>query len=133
MTTWVLLCYFVPAASYIANMIDAKFYELLEYKICDALASSEDKQAKHFWCDGVLPGFEHEYSKKYVNDHRSISMTAFCGETGQERYQLIVSFGKKALSRYARGLNISDCLPGTPGGNWFEIDVFQHKIRIQLD
>ena len=114
-------------------MLDKRFYELLEYKICEGLANSENEQAKHFWCDGVLPGLEHEYAKKYVNDNRKIVMTAYVGKTGQDIYELILNFGIKALSRYARGLDISECIPISPGGEWFDIDILKRHIRIQLD
>lgn len=115
-------------------MVDTKFCELLELKIENVLANFDREPEKYFWCDGVLlPTFEHEYSKKYVNDNRKIIMTAFVGEDGQDKYELILSFGRKALSRYARGLDISECIPDPSSNSWFEIDITEHKIWIQLD
>ena len=60
-------------------------------------------------------------------------MTAFVGVDGQDKYQLILVLGRKALSRYARGLDISACIPDGQSGNWFEIDIKELKIWIQLD
>lgn len=114
-------------------MIDENFYELLEQKIGDALENSDNEEARHFWCDGVLPGFEHEYAKKYVNDNRKILMTAYLGKTGQDLYQLTLHFGPRALSRYARGLDISPCMPESHSRNWFEIDIPKRNIWIHLD
>lgn len=114
-------------------MLDRQFCELLECKIEDALANFDYAPVKYFWCDGVLlPTFEHEYSEKYVNDNRKIIMTAFVGVDGQDKYELILQFGRKALSRYARGLDICECIPEPPSIDWFEIDTTEHKIWIQL-
>jgi hypothetical protein len=66
----------------------------------------------YFWCDGVyshLP--EVYYSQKYINDKRETKLKAFIGKDGQTRYDLILKFGPKSLSRYARGLNLERCLP----------------------
>jgi hypothetical protein len=114
-------------------MIDETFYNLLQIKISEAFANSENERVKHFWCDGVLAGFDHEYEKKQVNDNRRIAMKAFCGNTGQEKYDLILIFGRKALSRYARGLDISECIPNSPSNEWFDIDILKQQMVIQLD
>lgn len=114
-------------------MIDENFCGLLQIRISKAFADSENEQIKHFWCDGVLGGFDYEYEKKYVNDNRRIVMTAFCGNTGQEKYDLVLLLGRKALSRYARGLDIIDCIPSSPGNEWFDIDILRRQMIIQLD
>ena len=114
-------------------MMDENFYELLENKICGALANADDEQVRHFWCDGVLPGFDNEYTQKHVNDNRRIALTAFCGKDGQEKYELILIFGPKALSRYARGLDIADCIPDSDRRNWLDIDISKKLMWIQLD
>lgn len=114
-------------------MIDENFYRLLEYKICEALKNSSNEEVKTFWCDGVTPGLEHEYTGKYVNDNKKILVTAYVGETGQDKYELTLNFGSKALSRYARGLSISPCIPESPGDDWFDIDILKRHIWIQLN
>lgn len=83
-------------------MLDQNFCAFLENRICDAFHASDDKQLKGFWCDGViLPDSLDEYSKKYVNDKRQILMEAFIGIDGQDRYELVLQFGKKALTQVA--------------------------------
>jgi len=50
-------------------MIDNDFCELLEQAVSKVLANSKDERTKGFWCDGILlPSFESEYSKKFVNE-----------------------------------------------------------------
>jgi hypothetical protein len=46
---------------------------------------------------------------------------------------LTLKFGDKSLSRFARNLDIKECVPNPENKNWFDIDVRQHKIEIQLD
>jgi hypothetical protein len=115
-------------------MIDIEFCDLLEIKIEGALANSDKEPVKYYCCDGVLlPTFEHEYSPKYVNDNRQIVMTAFVGRDGQDKYELTLCFGRKALSRYARGLDIAECVPDPESSDWFEIDITERKIWVFLD
>jgi hypothetical protein len=38
-------------------------------------------------------------------------MTAFTGQTGQDKYELILRFGENALSRYSRDLSLEECMP----------------------
>lgn len=115
-------------------MLNNKFCAFLEYEISRVFANSTDDRIKHFWCDGVsLPTFENEYSKKFVTDNRQIVLTAFTGLSGQDKYELILKFGNKALSKYARDLDISECVPNPENNNWFDIDIERQKISIQLD
>ena len=112
-------------------MLDQDFCEFLEFKITRALNNHDDERLKGFWCDGVLlPGNENEYSKKWVNDKRQIVMTAFVGQTGQDKYELILRFGNKALSKYARGLNLEECVGD---GDWLDVDPVNKKIVVQLE
>ncbi len=84
-----------------------------------------------FWCDGVLMNqSEAYYSQKYVNDKRQAQFRAWIGEDGQTAYDLYLKFGPKALSRYARGLDISPCMPDPKTG--FHIDPENKAVIIQL-
>jgi hypothetical protein len=115
-------------------MLNQDFCNFLEYKIGEAFENSTREPFKHFWCDGVLlPAFEAGYSRKTVNDKRQIVMTTYMGPTGQDIYELTLKFGKKALSRYARGLDISECLPSPKIDNWWDVDIDRRTILIQLD
>lgn len=115
-------------------MIDQEFCDFLEYRISDALVNHSDERLKGFWCDGVLlPDAEIDYSPKTVNDKRKIILTAYTGKTGQDLYELTMHFGSKSLSRYARGMDITECVPSAETGNWIEVDPVLHKMSIQLD
>lgn len=115
-------------------MLDTDFCDFLERWIDRALGNLPRKPEKDLCCDGVLrPTFEHEYSKKFVNDNRKVVMTAFIGFDGQGKYALTLYFGNKALSRYARDLDVSGCLPDPFSADCFGIDVDNRQAWIQLD
>lgn len=115
-------------------MLDEDFCEFLEYEITKVLSSPTDEWPKGFWCDGVLlPHSENEYSKKSVNDNRQVVMTAFAGQTGQDKYELTLRFGRKALSRYARNLRLEECVPNLEDSNCLDIDPKNKKMVLQLD
>lgn len=84
-----------------------------------------------FWCDGVvMDQAESYYSQKYINDKREVQFKTWAGESGQTPYALILKFGPKALSRYARGLDIRICMPDE--GSGVEIDPEHKRIVVQL-
>lgn len=115
-------------------MINQDFCDFLEYEICKAFEHSDNDSNKGFWCDGVLPHQpENYYSPKFVNDNRQVMLKAFIGQNGQMEYELTLKFGSKALSRFARNLDIKDCVPKADKPNWFKIDTTLNKIEIQLD
>lgn len=115
-------------------MLDQSFCKMLEYKICEALENISDEEVKGFWCDGVLlleP--DNYYLQKFINDTRQTKLKAFVGKDGQGVYSLTLKFGKKALSRYARNLDIADCIPQTDFDKWLGIDTSKQELEIQLD
>jgi hypothetical protein len=115
-------------------MLDMDFCTILEYKICEALANIDNEILKWYWCDGVLLSEpDNYYSQKYINDNRQTQMKAFVGKDGQTEYRLILKFGRKALSRYARDLDITECIPNADYEKWFTIDTDNKEIEIQLD
>jgi hypothetical protein len=115
-------------------MINTDFCEFLEYEICKAFEYTDIQEIKGFWCDGIiLNQQENYYSKKFVNDNKSIQLKAFIGKDGQKEFELTLVFGNKSLSRYARGLDIKECLPRPDQHDFFDIDITHNKIKIQLD
>ena len=115
-------------------MLDNIFCETLEHKLCDAFEIVDGENLKGFWCDGVLLSEDAKYySQKFVNDTRQVKMQAFIGKDGQKVYSLTLKFGNKALSRYARNLNMVECIPQTDFDNWLKIDILKKEIEIQLD
>jgi hypothetical protein len=114
-------------------MLDKDICELLEIRISEVLRKSSSEYLNAFWCDGVmLPLVEQYYSIKFVNDNRRVSMTAFLGKSGQDKYELNLFFGDKALSKYARGLDISPCVPNFESQERFKIDTEKKQISIEL-
>jgi hypothetical protein len=115
-------------------MLDQEFLITLEYKICAAFKSIDNESLNWFWCDGVLLSEpDSYYSQKSINDKRQAELKAYIGKDGQTVYNLTLKFGRKALSRYARNLDIAQCIPETPPENWFYIDVDKKEVVIQLD
>ena len=115
-------------------MLDQDFCEFLEYELCKAFEHSDNEQIKGFWCDGVLLDQpDSYYSQKFVNSNRQVILKAFIGKDGQTEYELTMKFGNKALSRYARNLDIKECVPNQDKHNWFNIETKRNKIEIQLD
>ena len=115
-------------------MLDQIFCEILEYRLCDAFEDFTDEGLKGFWCDGVLLSEDgKEYSQKHVNDNRQVKMQAFVGKDGQTVYDLTLIFGIKALSRYARNLDIVECIPETESQKWLKIDISKKVIEVLLD
>jgi len=113
-------------------MIDRDFCNFLEYRLTRAFANLTNNPAHMYWYDGVLETSAN-YSKKYVNDNRHVELMAYAGPDGQATHKLILFFGRKALSRYARGLNISCCVPYPETTNWLHIDNENKIIYIHLD
>jgi hypothetical protein len=115
-------------------MLDPSFCEILEYKLCDVLSELDNANLKGFWCDGViLSEDDQHYSQKYVNDNRQVKMKAFIGKDGQTIYNLNLMFGSKSLSRYARNLDIIECIPKADYESWFKIDIAKKEIEVCLE
>lgn len=88
---------------------------------------------RSLWCDGILlPNDENDYSMKAINDKREVQVKAFIGKNGQGEYSMLIKFGRKSLSKYARDLDITDCVPKADENDWYEIDTEKNKIIIQL-
>lgn len=111
--------------------LDDRFYDFLESWLCYAVKQLPDRSLNYFWCDGVYSTQAATYySQKYINDHREVQLRAFFGQNGQDLYDLYLTFGRKALSRHARGLDLKTCMPATYSG--ISIDPENRTILIQL-
>lgn len=114
-------------------MLNQDFLNFLEFHLTKAFSSSPDISVRSLWCDGIiLPDNENDYSKKAINDKREVQVKAYIGKDGQNEYSMLMKFGRKSLSKYARDLDITDCLPNADESNWYEIDPQINKITIQL-
>jgi len=106
---------------------------IMEYELCKIFEMIDEEQCKGFWCDGVkLSEQKEHYTKKYVNDNKCVNLIAYIGKTGQTEYSLKLLLGKKALSRYARGLSISECFPTDNVKNFVKLDIENKCIEITL-
>ena len=117
-------------------MLTEEFCDYLEWQLGDLLEklSKTDERLKGFWCDGILlPESENDYAKKAINDRRYVALTAFSGKTGQEHYKLTLLFGQKALSRYARGLSLEECVPDSKNSNCLQVDPVKKEMVMQLE
>ncbi|WCO00227.1 hypothetical protein [Psychroserpens ponticola] len=119
----------------IKTTFNEKFCIQLEYQICHELEKSTDPELKGFWCDGIswLPT-ENQLTKKHVNDKRQIETKAWIGKTGQTEFKAIINFGKKALSKYAKEMDLTECIPNLESqAEWIEIDIENKIIKIELN
>lgn len=86
-----------------------------------------------FWCDGIaMPFIDRQLYPKHVNDTRKIITSAWLGTDGQEKYKMTIRFGPKALSRYARGLDLKVCIPPETSTNWIILNLEEKTITLQL-
>ena len=116
----------------IETPFNKEFCTRLEYRICHELEKSTDPELKGFWCDGIswLPT-EKQLTKKHVNDKRKIETKAWIGKTGQTEFKAIINFGQKALSKYAKEMDLSKCIPDSESkAEWIEIDIKNKIIMI---
>lgn len=73
-----------------------------------------------YWCDGIYAVNDEAYGKfdetrasKFANDKGFIELKIDYGQenVGHDIFRLILYFGKRALSRNARGLDLRVCIP----------------------
>ena len=114
------------------------YEDLEDYLYCNLNfpASSRygfDEKLWGFCCDGVYWPHDAEYSKKLINDKGSIELNIDFGQTGQEPYTLILCFGRKALRRNAKGLDLRECVPDfAEEPDLISIDTENKVVEIQL-
>jgi hypothetical protein len=112
---------------------DEDFCIYLEYHLSRVFKNFEDDKIKFFWCDGVaMPLVEEQLTAKNVNDTRKITTKAWIGADGQGGYEMTINFGPKALGRYARGLDLKECVPSENSLGWIKLDIDEKKIELHL-
>lgn len=115
-------------------MIDKLFCEFLEYQICEFFKRFYNEQTRGFWCDGVVtPDADYLYTKKSIEDSRSMYFIAFVGKDGQQKYDVTLMLGNKALSLLIRGLDIKQCFSIIENPKFCKIDTILMKIEIRLE
>jgi hypothetical protein len=117
----------------IKESFNEDFCAELEYHLTRTFNQSDDKNLRGFWCDGVLmPTNDLQLKKKNINDKRKIVTKAFLGYDGQDEYDMTINFGQYSLRRYAKGTNLSDCLPNEDTMDWVSLDIKSKTIELQL-
>jgi len=119
----------------IETPFNEEFCTRLEYRICHELEKSTDSELKGFWCDGIswFPT-DNQLTKKHVNDKRKIETKAWIGETGQDVYKATIHLGRRALSKYAKESDLTDCIPELESQTeWIEIDTESKTLEIKLN
>ncbi|NOS93251.1 MAG: hypothetical protein HOP30_15130 [Cyclobacteriaceae bacterium] len=117
----------------IRESFNEDFCALLEYHLTKAFNKSDDKNLSGFWCDGILmPTNDLQLTKKNINDKRKIVTKAWLGYDGQGEYEMTINFGQHSLSRYAKGISLSDCLPSEGTLEWVSLDMKSKTIELQL-
>ncbi|MBP1841010.1 hypothetical protein [Formosa algae] len=119
----------------IETPFNEKFCTKLEFRVCNELEKSTDPELKGFWCDGISwLTTENQLTKKHVNDKRKIETKAWIGKTGQTEFKAIINFGQKALSKYAKEMDLTECIPDLESqAEWIEIDIENKTIKIELN
>ena len=119
-------------------MINQSFNEefclQLEYTLEEKFRGMNKEEINGYWCDGLMWDINNtkQLSKKSINDTRMIEGVAWVGNSGQERYDLVIKFGNQALKRVAKGKSLLDCIPDSDPNGWIEIDVVSKKLKIKL-
>ena len=105
------------------------FCEKLEFHLTEVLSQLQDDSLRGFWCDGVSMPPDSELTKKKINDTRKVETVAWAGVDGQNKFKLIIHFGRFSLRRYANGKSLSDCLPDAGD---IKIDLKKELIELYL-
>ena len=111
-----------------------EFCEKLNSFLMEAIRLCDHSLAKAFWMDGVLmPFVERQLSKKYVNDNRMIETHCWAlTNKGDIKFDVVVSFGKYSLRRYAKASALDDCFPDLDENGGIKIDFEKGIIEVQL-
>ncbi len=113
---------------------NANFCSLLEYHLSNAFGKLDDKVLKYFWCDGISePLINQEFNSRNITSINKITTQAWIGSTGQDQYIMIIKLGRHSRKRALEGLDLSSCLPKNGQFDWFDIDLLNRTITIQLN
>lgn len=117
----------------IKQSFNEDFCAELEYHLTRTFNQSDDKNLRGFWCDGILmPTNDLQLTKKNINDKRKIVTKACLGYDGQDEYEMTINFGQYSLRRYAKGTDLSECLPNEDTMDWISLDMKSKTIELQL-
>ena len=114
-------------------MITNEFCKKLEIAIQRGLYAHLHKRLNTITTDDIVfDPSDISLTKKFVNDNRYAVLRMYALTGGSSVYNLILLFGNKAASRYARGLHLMDCIPWEFNENNMAVDVEKGEIVIGL-
>lgn len=105
-------------------MEEQEFWKRLEFRICAEFQGLADKRLRHHWCDGLLP---EEYD--FLAAPPRIRGQAWCGETGQERWEFTLIIDPEAHEREA--IDWLALLPADELTGWLSPDLYAKAIAIE--
>jgi|GEM_PF-571649 len=110
------------------------FYLHLEYHLSNALQSSQDKEMRRLWCDGIFAvdnplSIQSAVAAKRIETQAWIRVS---GHTVQEKYEMVIKLGRNAIKKCRDGLSMVDCLPSAESIDWVTIDIERKTIELQL-
>jgi hypothetical protein len=118
----------------IRESFNEDFCAQLEYHLTRTFKMYNYINLRGFWCDGILvPTNDLQLTKKNINDKRKIVTKAWLGYDGQDKYEMTIYFGQYSLRRYAKGNDLSDCLPSEDTMEWVSLDMNSRTIELQLN
>jgi len=106
------------------NDVEKNFWVALEFRICAEFAGFEDKGLRSHWCDGLIP--EH-YDLQA--EEPGVRGTAFCGQSGQERWRFVLLIGSSANS--PAEVDWSSLLPPEDVTGW--LSPHRHERTLIID
>jgi hypothetical protein len=113
-------------------MLTQDFFTLLEYRLTEALADSEEKELRQYWCDGVLEAeWAEDFLPHYVAKSRVIVLRAWMVATGTKTklhtnriHPLHLRLGRLSCRAYLRGENLS---------KWIEEGINPNQVTLDED
>ena len=113
----------------------------LEFSLCNEFNNSDDIELSQYWCDGVSwAPFANDYinqdylSIRKVLKRKLIESTAWLGKSGQERYDITIILGKKAIYCYKNKKSMKHCIPKLESEKeWIQINIENRTIIVSLD
>lgn len=117
----------------VAASFNIDFLAWLEYYLSGALQNSTERRLKYLWCDGIDdPPIHEKFSARNITSMKQIETMAWFGETGQDRYKMILQLGRWSRKRALKGRDLRECLPETDAVNWVEVDELNYSVTIKL-
>lgn len=115
------------------GLLNQDFYEDLEYRISHLFNSSDDKNLRCLWCDGVLvPTLREDFIHHEIVKERKLVTQAYFGKDGQDKYELTLKFGEYSFDKFLKGQELTNCIPECLQKENFELDLERKKLIIHL-